>query len=121
MDKSVFLPTRVPNMSDLKGPECSGGAFRLRHKGIYSTHRNWHCLGPERADIHPSVQDAVILVGLRVTERFCVSRNSNFFSTEIQGKFVTIGPKEKGGSCVLLQVLELASKRSMHRRRKKFL
>jgi hypothetical protein len=108
-------------MSDLKDPECRGGAFRLRHKGIYSAHGNWHCLSPERADIHPSVQDAVILVGLRVTERFCISRNSNIFSTEIQGKFVTIGPKEEGGSCVLLQVLELASKRSMHLTRNNFL
>ena len=50
-------------MSDLKGPECRGGTFRLQRKGICSAHENWHCLGPERADIHPSVQDVVILVG----------------------------------------------------------
>jgi len=48
-------------MSDLKGPECRGGAFRLRRKGIYSAHGNWLCFGPERADI-PPVQDVVILV-----------------------------------------------------------
>jgi hypothetical protein len=108
-------------MSNLKGSESRGGPCRLRRKGIYSAHGNWLCLGPERADIHPSVQDVVILVGLRVTERLCISRNSCFFSTEIQRKFVTVGPKEEGGSCALLQVLGLASKRSTHRRRNKFI
>jgi len=89
MDKCVFLPTRVPNVSDLKGPESRGGTFRLRRKGIYSAHGNRLCLGPKRADIHPSVQDIVILVGLRVTERLCISRNSHFFSTEVQGNTMT--------------------------------
>jgi len=54
-------------MSYLKGPESRGGAFRLRRKGINSAHGNWLILGPERFDIHPSVQDVVIFVGLRVT------------------------------------------------------
>jgi len=117
---SFFLPTRLPNMSDLKGPESREGAFRLRRKVIYSAHGNWFILGPEKVDILPSVQDVVTFVDLRVTEQLYISRNSRFFSTEIKGKFVTIGPKKEEGSCARLQVLELASKRTMQRTRNKF-
>jgi len=112
--------TILPNMSDLKGPESREGAFRLRRKVIYSAHGNWFILGPEKVDILPSVQDVVTFVDFQVTEQLYISRNSHIFSTEIKGKFVTIGPKEEGGNCARLQVLELASKRSMQRTRNKF-
>jgi len=65
-------------MSDLKGPESREGAFRLRRNGIHSAHGNWLILGPERVDIHPSVQNVVVFVCLRVTGELCIVEIATF-------------------------------------------